>query len=246
MNTIFRNRDDLNITASRLQTVVGRQRYPWPMFDMNPMLLDPLGDIFCFSELPLAGRQMLLVCVVICADPLTTVFAVIIEPCVFIQETFQKTCSTSAMSSPARVHRRRGEGSGIGGGPGMFVQVRSPRAEVELVSTWGNKSREDLCRGQLTETWELRGKRTTRQRGLPGEGPREGALGGWFHYLRERCVERRQRTNLKGVKGKTWSQLGPHFSVIMEFKTLVVPQTLASTYIIIISTYHTRGGICTW
>lgn len=34
----------------------------------------------------------------------------------------------------------------------------------------------------------------------------------------------------KGTKGRLWSQLGPYFSIVVEFKTVVVPQTLANTY----------------
>lgn len=39
------------------------QSYLWPMFDVNLVLLNLLGYIFHFPELPLAGRQMLLVCI---------------------------------------------------------------------------------------------------------------------------------------------------------------------------------------
>jgi hypothetical protein len=78
----------VNIATNRLRTAVGKQRYLRPRINANPVLLNLLGNILRLPELPLAEREMSLVCIMIRADPLATVSAAVIKPCVIIQNTF--------------------------------------------------------------------------------------------------------------------------------------------------------------
>jgi len=64
------------------------------MFIVNPTLLNLLRNDFRLLELPLTSSAMLLLGVVICADPSTAVLAVVIEANrgAIIQDSFQKVC----------------------------------------------------------------------------------------------------------------------------------------------------------